>query len=63
MTSKELVKICKKHNSCKECQYMALCIAYQFQFNCYPFDAKKLYCECRPEINSDVEIQIPDYLI
>lgn len=62
MTSKELVKICKKHKSCKECEYMTLCIAYQFQFHCYPFDAK-LYYEHSPEVNSDTEIQIPDYLI
>lgn len=62
MKSKELVKICKKHKSCKECQYKTLCIAYQFQFYCYPFDVKPYY-EYPPEAYSDIEIQVPDYLI
>lgn len=62
MTSKELVEICKKRKSCKECQYMTLCMAYQFQFHRYPFDMISYY-DYPPEANSDTEIQIPDFII
>ena len=41
---------------------MTLCIAYQFQFHCYPFDVKPYYT-FPPQADSDIEIQVPDYLI
>lgn len=59
MKAKELVKRCNKRKSCKGCQYITLCISYQFQFRCFPFDVKSCY-EYPPEANSDTEIQIPD---
>lgn len=62
MKSKELVKICKKRKSCEWCQYKTPCTAYQFQFNCYPFEVKP-YNKYPPEAVSDIEIQFPDFII
>ena len=62
MTSKELVKACEKAGTCSDCQYDKVCVAYQIQFGCYPFDVKMNY-KAPPEANSDIQIQFPNFII
>ena len=62
MTSKELVEICDKAETCKECLHDKACLAYQMQFKCWPFDVKTDY-KTPPEANSDTQIQFPDFII
>lgn len=62
MTSKELVKACEKVGACQKCRYGELCEAYQIQFKCYPFEARK-WRKYAPEVDSDVQIQFSDFII
>lgn len=62
MTSKELVENCEKLDTCEECKYKDACLAYQIQFECFPFDIPMKY-KFPPEANSDVQIQFPDFII
>lgn len=62
MTSKELVELCEKADTCEKCQYGKACEAYQMQFKCYPFDIPMKY-KFPPEANSDVQIQFPHFII
>jgi hypothetical protein len=41
MKAKELVKACEKISTRQKCRYGELCDAYQIQFKCYPFEARK----------------------
>ena len=60
MTARELVDICDKCKTCFECKYDNLCIAYEEQFGCLPFDAKFGFdLNCNPtnlKANSDTKI-------
>lgn len=62
MTSKELVEKCEKAGTCVRCQYGVICEAYQVQFKCYPFEARKR-CKYIPEVDSDVQIHFSDFII
>lgn len=62
MTSKELVKICENCDSCYICKHDMVCEAYQRQFRCYPFEARK-FRKCTPEVGNDTKIQFPDFII
>lgn len=62
MTSKELVKECEKVATCQKCPYGEVCEAYQIQFKCYPFEARKRR-KYAPEIESYVQIQFSDLVI
>lgn len=57
MTSKELVEVCKKNETCKECAYMEICIAYRSQFLIYPCEVKPNWKYTYDEY-SNVEIHI-----
>lgn len=62
MTAKELVKTCEKISTCQKCRYGELCEAYQIQFKCYPFEARKRR-KYTPEIDSDIQIKFSDLVI
>ena len=62
MTSKELVKVCEKVSACYKSRYDELCEAYQVQFKCLPFEARK-WRKYKPEADSDVQIQSSDFII
>lgn len=62
MKSKELVKICEKHYNCVTCQHDKVCEAYQRQFKCYPFEARK-FRKYAQEVDNDTKIQFPDFII
>ena len=62
MTSKQLVKICEKCDNCCICKHDKVCEAYQSQFNCYPFGARK-FRKYTPEVDNDTQIQFPDFII
>lgn len=62
MKSKELVEICEKSYNCIGCTYNSVCEAYQVQFKCYPFEARK-WRKYAPEADSDVQIQFPDFIV
>lgn len=62
MKAKELVKACEKICTCQKCPYGEVCEAYQIQFKCYPFEARKRR-KYAPDIDSDVQIQFSDFII
>ena len=62
MTAKELVERCEKRFTCKDCPYTTICDAYHLQFKHFPFLAREFY-ESELELISDVEIQIPNFVI
>lgn len=62
MTSKELVEKCENACNCIGCQYGKVCEAYQMQFKCYPFEARK-FRKYAPEVDNDTQIQFQDFII
>ena len=62
MKGKELVKICGKSYNCVICAHGKVCEAYQRQFKCYPFEARK-FSKYTPEVDNDTQIQFPDFII
>lgn len=62
MNSKELVKICEKCDNCLICSRDKECEAYQRQFKCYPFEARK-FSKYIPEVYNDTQIQFTDFNI
>ena len=55
MTSRELVEICNTRSNCEECHYRSICLEYQNQFGCYPFDLLTILRDV-PEAYSDTII-------
>lgn len=62
MKAKELVEACEKVYTCQKCRYGEVCEAYQIQFRCYPFEARKRR-KYTPDANSEIQIQILDLVI
>lgn len=60
--SKELVEKCEKAFTCVKCQHVKVCEAYQRQFKCYPFEARK-WRKYAPEVDNDTKIEFPDFII
>lgn len=55
MTSRELVEICNTRSKCEDCYCQSICLEYQKQFGCHPFDLVTILKDV-PEAYSDTII-------